>query len=357
VTDLHLLTCLERAGGTDRDRLKAFMNKWRFALVEADYASVLDEFSSAFSSEDEEGMLEVDSVLLMRAVDRVLLREEASEGSAAKGVDAETHLERLEAAVISLCSEGAEKSLRGRRPGDACPLWLQKLKGFLRETETDRYWYCMGVHPDRISHLRSKFYTDDFFTPLPTLEDDCMPLVRILREMRPDVISLAFDPEGTGPDTHFKVLQLISAAVRILLEEDEAAGKGGEWKVHIWGYRNVWFRFDPWDANLIFPVSRDSLDEGHRLFVSSFRTQAAASFPSPLFDGPFSLWAAAIQEAQRAELLRLIGSSRERESVGEEERSVVAALEKSEAAVLLKEMTPAELIAGARDLRSRLQIA
>ncbi|MCK7533398.1 MAG: hypothetical protein MZV63_21385 [Marinilabiliales bacterium] len=40
------------------------------------------------------------------------------------------------------------------------------------------------------------------------------PILQCFRRIQPTVISLAFDPEGSGPDTHYKVLQAIAEALR-----------------------------------------------------------------------------------------------------------------------------------------------
>ena len=63
------------------------------------------------------------------------------------------------------------------------------------------------------------------------------------------MISLAFDPEGSGPDTHYKVLQAIAEAVRQWNKEEDLSN------LRIWGYRNVWYRFNAAEANVIVPVS------------------------------------------------------------------------------------------------------
>ena len=42
-----------------------------------------------------------------------------------------------------------------------------------------------------------------------------MPILDMLCEIEPTVITLALDPEGSGPDTHYKVLQAIAEAVRL----------------------------------------------------------------------------------------------------------------------------------------------
>jgi glucosamine-6-phosphate deaminase len=47
---------------------------------------------------------------------------------------------------------------------------------------------------------------------MPSLEDDAMPMANLLKARQPHVLTVALDPEGTGPDTHYKVL-LVSGAV------------------------------------------------------------------------------------------------------------------------------------------------
>jgi glucosamine-6-phosphate deaminase len=71
----------------------------------------------------------------------------------------------------------------------------------------------------------------------------------MLKEIRPTVISLTLDPEGSGPDTHYKVLQATAEAIREWQREEDLS------KLRIWGYRNVWYRFNPAEANVIAPVT------------------------------------------------------------------------------------------------------
>jgi glucosamine-6-phosphate deaminase len=88
----------------------------------------------------------------------------------------------------------------------------------MRESEVDRVWALSRMPMNRVHHLRSKFYTDDFFAPTPTLEHDAQPMVDLLKRFQPHVLSVAFDPEGTGPDTHYKVLQIVAAALRVAID-------------------------------------------------------------------------------------------------------------------------------------------
>ena len=53
-----------------------------------------------------------------------------------------------------------------------------KLQGLIRESECDRRWYLQNMHPKtNIFHLRSKFYGCEFRNPLPTINEDCAPML------------------------------------------------------------------------------------------------------------------------------------------------------------------------------------
>lgn len=165
------------------------------------------------------------------------------------------------------------KYLSHHQPGDAVPKEMQLLKGCMRETEVDRVWALSKMPMNRIYHMRSKFYNDDFFTPLPSLEDDAMPMANLIKSRQPDVLTVAFDPEGTGPDTHYKVLQVVAAGLRVAIERNDLANPNPI----IWGYRNVWFVFEPSDATLMIPASAADLDLMHDTFMSCFTTQKVSN--------------------------------------------------------------------------------
>jgi glucosamine-6-phosphate deaminase len=114
-------------------------------------------------------------------------------------------------------------------------------------------------------------------------------------------VSVAFDPEGSGPDTHYKALQAVAEALR-LYEADR-----GDAPLRVWGYRNVWYRYRPADANLFVPVSINSITMLHTAFMNCFGSQSAASFPSHEHDGPFSELAQTIQTGQYAMIKAVIG--------------------------------------------------
>ena len=159
---------------------------------------------------------------------------------------------------------------------------IQKFKGMVREFEEELVWAYFGVQTKDVHHLRLGFYTGDIFTEQPNRERDVEPVYKQLLEVKPSVISLAFDPEGSGPDTHYKVLQVIADAIRLWDKEEDLS------ELRIWGYRNVWYRFHPAEANVIVPVSLDAMGVMDSSFTNSYLSQVDASFPSYQFDGKFS---------------------------------------------------------------------
>jgi glucosamine-6-phosphate deaminase len=159
---------------------------------------------------------------------------------------------------------------------------IQKLKGMLREFEEELVWAHYGVNVQNIEHLRLSFYTGDLFTPQPHSTRDVEPILEMLRRIDPTVISLAFDPEGSGPDTHYKVLQALAEALRQWKKEKDLS------HLRIIGYRNVWYRFHPAEANVFTPVSLNSMAVLNWSFKNCYISQVDASFPSYELDGPFS---------------------------------------------------------------------
>lgn len=172
--------------------------------------------------------------------------------------------------------------LRSSYSGEKNPADIQKLKGMLREFEEELVWAHYGVKVHDIEHLRLGFYTGDIFTPQPQKERDVVPILKMLRRVQPTVISLAFDPEGSGPDTHYKVLQAIAEALRQWKKEKDLSD------LRIIGYRNVWYKFHPSEANVFTPVSLNSMAVLNWSFKNCYISQVNASFPSHEFDGPFS---------------------------------------------------------------------
>ncbi len=169
---------------------------------------------------------------------------------------------------------------------------VQKLKGMLREWEEEIIWAYFGFNNESISHQRLGFYQGELFTENPEVNRDVLPILDLLRKVKPTIITVALDPEGSGPDTHYKVLQAITEALRLYGKEVDIS------KIKIWGYRNVWYRFHPAEANIYVPVSLNSFAILESTFMNSYGSQKDASFPSYEYDGPFYRLAQSIQVDQ-----------------------------------------------------------
>lgn len=176
--------------------------------------------------------------------------------------------------------------------GKKDPPDIQKLKGMVREWEVECLWGYFGFNSQNILHARLGFYKGDIFTEEPEVERDVMPVLDVLRRVRPDIVGVALDPEASGPDTHYKVLQVMAEALRMYENESRRHD------LKVIGYRNIWYRFHPAEANVYVPVSLNMFAVMNNSFMNAFASQRGASFPSYELDGPFSELAQKIQVQQ-----------------------------------------------------------
>lgn len=159
---------------------------------------------------------------------------------------------------------------------------LQQLKGMIREFEEELVWAYNGVQVSNVHHLHLGFYNDSGVSQGPNMERDVKPILDQFRKYQPDIISVTIDPEGSGPSTHYKVLQATAAAVAEWSKEKDLSN------LRIYGYRNVWFKFHPAEANMYVPVSLNALAVLDKSFAASYLSQVKAEFPNPNYNGPFS---------------------------------------------------------------------
>ena len=232
--------------------------------------------------------------------------------------------------------------LSGCYDGENNPPDIQRLKGMLREFEEELAWAHYGVRMEDIHHLRLGFYTGDIFTEIPERGRDVEPILNLIKQTNPDIITLALDPEGSGPDTHYKVLQAIAEAIRIWEKEKDLSN------VRIWGYRNVWYRFDPAEANLMFPVSLNSMAVLRDTFMTCYLSQKEASFPSYELDGPFCDLTQKIWVEQHATMELALG----KDFWYQNEHPHLRA---THGLVFLKEMTVDDFLSRARSLEESVE--
>lgn len=178
---------------------------------------------------------------------------------------------------------------------------MNRLKGLEREFEEELVWAYMGVPGRNVRHLHLGLYgrQEEQFTP--DLESDVQPILEQLRLIHPDIISVVMDSGGLRPDTHYKVLRSVAAALRLRNEETDLS------QVRILAYRNVWSTFHPAEANMYVPVSLNAFAVIEKAFASSYLSQYKAEFPNPEFDGPFSELAETIWVKQLRDIQLLLG--------------------------------------------------
>lgn len=227
--------------------------------------------------------------------------------------------------------------LKNSYDGEKNPTKIQKLKGMIREFEEELVWAHYGTQVKNVGHMRLGFYKGDIFTELPEKKRDVTPILTLLKEINPTVLSLAFDPEGSGPDTHYKVLQATAEALREWKKEKDLTS------LRIWGYRNVWYRFSPSEANIIVPVSLNAMASMDNTFSNCYLSQVDASFPSYELNGKFSTLAQKIWVEQLYSLQLLLGKDFFYQNENPRLRS-------SHGLIFLKEMTVDEFLKHAREL-------
>lgn len=216
--------------------------------------------------------------------------------------------------------------------------YIQKLKGMIREWEADCLWGYLGFDSKSVRHLRLGFYKGEIFTEEPRIDRDVPPILRLLKEVSPDVVTVALDPEASGPDTHYKALQAISEALKLYEEET------GRSDTEILGYRNVWYRFHPSEANIYVPVSLNMFAVMQNAFMNAFGSQREASFPSYECDGPFSVLAQQVQVQQYQMLKTCLG----RQFFNEHPSPLIRA---TRGFVFLRRMNLQEFYSHARELK------
>ncbi len=288
---------------------------------------------------------------------------------------------------------------------------VQKLKGMIREFEEELVWAHSGIQVKDVHHLRLGFYQGDIFTEQPEINRDVKPVADLIRRIKPNVISVTMDPEGSGPDTHYKVLQTIAAALRELRQktedrrhetvsqetgrlEDDKIEDGGSgvipaeasfvipakasfvipakasfvipakagtpsqilhsadaWNpenITIIGYRNVWYRYHPAEANVYWPVSLNAMAVMQNSFRQCYLSQVDASFPSPALQGPFSDVAQRVWVEQFREVQLLLGKDYFYENK-------VPLLRATHGLIFYKELSLDEFLNEARELARRTE--
>lgn len=233
-------------------------------------------------------------------------------------------------------------SLKNTYDGGKNPPKIQTLKGMIREMEEELVWAHYGVPVKNVHHLRLGFYQGATFGQQPDNTRDVLPILDQFRKYKPTRISLAMDPEGSGPDTHYKVLKSIAAAVKEWAKEEDLSN------LRVIGYRNVWFRYHPSDTEIIVPVSLNALSILDSSFTECYLSQVKASFPSYQLDGKFSHLTQRVWVEQLKQIQLLLGKN----FFYQHEKPLVRA---THGLIYMKELTVDQFIQMANELEKSME--
>jgi len=320
VSDSYVKSVLERLSWIDKKSLEKVFKPF----IECKLETVLIKFKEAYFKYSNSEMQNIETILVLRRLKQVW--------------DCKT-FESLQIQVEYLLRDYFPQKYLGQMDSEDVKLF----KGSIRESECDRMWAIQDVPHQNVFHTRSKFYTGDFFNPMPTINEDAKPMLSLYEQINPDIITVAFDPEGTGPDTHYKVLQIVAQGLRLAKEKKLSIS------AKIWGYRNVWHRFCFAATNIAIPISVSSMNEMHRTFLASFSCQRKAEFPSPEYDGPFSILSQKYHRKQLIELKTMLGKDFFMKHLHPNVKN-------ADGIILLKEMDLSSFLKSCEDLQSKIEL-
>ncbi len=176
--------------------------------------------------------------------------------------------------------------------------FINRVKEMLRESESDCKWRCFVNMPSQIIHARLHSYAHYRHD---AVNHDVQVLLRLLRSIQPDIITLAQDPCGVGPATHFLTSDIMMQALRLYQQE------GNNKPITILGYRNVWGAFTLAQASKIIFLDDQALDKMGKMFAACFASQKNPAVPSYLFEGSFADIVELFLDQQGADVQMLLG--------------------------------------------------
>lgn len=316
VSDTYILSTINRAS-------EWWLNKEKDTILNKPYSRVVSKFRNMYNKQDQEQMNMLDTTITLKHLVEIY--------------DIKS-LAQLKQTIRWLKDE----YFPNKQPGDSDVASIKLLKGMIRESEVDRLLSLKDIPLEHISHLRSKFYYAKDFVKTPRVDADVAPFIKLYNEYMPDMITVQDDPQSAPPATHYKTKQIIAQALR------DSRVKNTN-NLQILGYRNIWFKYKPHEANIFVPVSAKMMELQKQSFAACFNTQKTASFPSPFFDGVFSQLSANIQNEQLAELKVLLGDEYFSKNKRED-------LKNAAGFIYLKNMNTSEFVSSTDDLQKSIEL-
>jgi len=165
-----------------------------------------------------------------------------------------------------------ETFLRHKLPAAVDSPEVQAVKTLIRRSEAISAASLCGVPRERCHFLEMPFYQTGRVEKLPIDKRDVAAVVKVLREVAPDIVFAAgdlSDPHGT----HRMCLEAVFGAL------GSCAGDGAG--PDVWLYRGAWEEWEPHQIDMAVPISPDELYHKRHAIFRHESQKDRAMFPGP----------------------------------------------------------------------------
>ena len=175
--------------------------------------------------------------------------------------------------VIKNSYQSVKAFLNQKQADDLDNEIVLRLKGLIRRGEARLACGYNGINSDHIHFLDLPFYESGKIEKLPMMENDVIPIQKLIAEVQPHQIYVAADladPHGT----HKKCTDAVLAAI------DEEKKAGAEWlkDCRVWMYRGAWAEWDVADIEMCMPMSPEELREKRNAILRHQSQMESAPF-------------------------------------------------------------------------------
>ncbi len=173
--------------------------------------------------------------------------------------------------------------IASKRPGEAEPRELLKLKGAIRRSEAKGAVRSFGLDDEHNAHfLNLPFYESGGIQKLPRSQADVDIIKKLMNELKPDMIFMA----GDLADPHGTHRVCTECALEAL---EQLRAEGAKWidSCHVWLYRGAWMEWDLGSVDMAVPLSPDEVVEKRHAIYRHLSQKDIVPFPG---EDPREFW-------------------------------------------------------------------
>lgn len=173
--------------------------------------------------------------------------------------------------------------IASKRPGEAEPRELLKLKGAIRRSEAKAAVRSFGLDDEHNAHfLNLPFYESGGIQKLPRSQADVDIIKKLMDSLKPDMIFMA----GDLADPHGTHRVCTECALEAL---EQLRAEGAKWieSCHVWLYRGAWMEWDLGSVDMAVPLSPDEVVEKRHAIYRHLSQKDIVPFPG---EDPREFW-------------------------------------------------------------------